>query len=183
MNMADTIKTAVFGGGCFWCTETVFSILKGVLKVTPGYAGGVISKPTYQQVSGGTTGHAEVIKIDYDPSVISYTDLLDVFFHVHDPTTLNRQGNDIGEQYRSIILYSDDEQKASAERFVNESNTIAEFKRPIVTEIKQLSAFYEAEGYHQSYYESNSGQPYCQTIIAPKMDKFRKKFTKLLKTP
>ena len=181
--MTDTIKTAVLGGGCFWCTEAVFSRLKGVLKVTPGYAGGNIDKPTYQQVCGGTTGHAEVNKIDYDPSVISYNDLLEVFFHVHDPTTLNRQGNDFGEQYRSIILYTDREQKASAERFVSGLNTSAEFKRPIVTEIKRLTAFYQAEDYHQSYYENNGGQPYCRLIITPKLDKFRQKFSKSLKTP
>ena len=181
--MTDTIKTAVLGGGCFWCTEAVFSRLKGVLKVTPGYAGGNIDKPTYQQVCSGTTGHAEVNKIDYDPSVISYTALLEVFFHVHDPTTLNQQGNDFGEQYRSIILYSDDEQKASAERFVSELNSSAEFKRPIVTEIKQLTAFYQAEGYHQSYYENNPRQPYCRLTITPKLDKFRQKFAESLKTP
>jgi len=181
--MTDTIKTAVLGGGCFWCTEAVFSRLKGVLRVTQGYAGGNIDKPTYQQVCSGTTGHAEVNKIEYDTSVISYTALLEVFFHVHDPTTLNQQGNDFGEQYRSIILYSDDEQKASAERFVSELNSSAEFKRPIVTEIKQLTAFYQAEGYHQSYYENNSGQPYCRLIISPKLDKFRQKFTESLKRP
>jgi peptide-methionine (S)-S-oxide reductase len=181
--MTDTVKTAVFGGGCFWCTEAVFSMLKGVLKVTPGYSGGAASKPTYDQVCGGTTGHAEVIKIDYDPSVISYTDLLEIFFHVHDPTTLNRQGNDCGEQYRSIILYSDDEQKASAERVIIELKASAEFKRPVVTEIKQLKDFYEAEAYHQSYYKNNGGQPYCQLTIAPKLDKFRQKFSKSVKTP
>ena len=179
--MTETIKTAVLGGGCFWCTEAVFSRLKGVLKVTPGYSGGNIDKPTYQQVCGGTTGHAEVNKIDYDPSFISYTDLLDVFFHVHDPTTLNQQGNDFGEQYRSIILYTDEEQKSSAERFIRELNTNAEFKRPIVTEIKRLTAFYEAEGYHQSYYENNGGQPYCRLVITPKLDKFKSSYTKLLK--
>ena len=131
----------------------------------------------------GTTGHAEVNRIEYDSSVISYTDLLDVFFHVHDPTTLNQQGNDFGEQYRSIILYSDDEQKAAAERFISELNSRAEFKRPIVTEIKQLTAFYQAEAYHQSYYENNPGQPYCRLTITPKLDKFRQKFTESLETP
>ena len=181
--MADTIKTAVLGGGCFWCTEAFFSRLKGVLKVTPGYAGGNVDKPTYQQVCDGTTGHAEVNKIEFDPSVISYTDLLKVFFHVHDPTTLNRQGNDYGEQYRSIILYTDDEQKASAERFVRELKSNAEFKRPVVTEIKRLTAFYRAEDYHQGYYENNSRQPYCRLIITPKLDKFRQKFSKSLKAP
>jgi peptide-methionine (S)-S-oxide reductase len=181
--MADTIKMAVLGGGCFWCTEAVFSRLKGVLKVTPGYAGGNIEKPTYQQVCSGTTGHAEVNKIEYDPSIISYGDLLDVFFHVHDPTTLNQQGNDFGEQYRSTILYSDDEQKAAAEKFINELNASAEFKRPVVTEINRLMAFYRAEDYHHSYYENNSGQPYCRMIIGPKLDKFRQKFPQSLKTP
>jgi peptide-methionine (S)-S-oxide reductase len=181
--MTDTIKTAVLGGGCFWCTEAVFSRLNGVLKVTPGYAGGSIDNPTYQQVCGRTTGHAEVIKIDYDPAVISYTDLLDVFFHVHDPTTLNRQGNDSGEQYRSIILYTDEEQKSLAERFMSELNTSAEFQRPVVTEMKQLTAFYQAEDYHQGYYENNSRQPYCRLIISPKLDKFRQKFAESLKTP
>ena len=181
--MPDIIKTAVLGGGCFWCTEAVFSGLKGVLRVTPGYAGGDIDRPTYQQVCSGTTGHAEVIKIEFDPSVISYSNLLEVFFHVHDPTTLNRQGNDSGEQYRSIILYSDDEQKAAAERFVRDLSTNGEFKRPVVTEIKRLTAFYEAEDYHRGYFENNSGQPYCRMIIKPKLDKFRQKFPESLKTP
>ncbi len=181
--MTDTIKTAVLGGGCFWCTEAVFSRLKGVLGVTPGYAGGDIDSPTYQQVCDGTTGHAEVNKIEFDPSIISYSDLLEVFFHVHDPTTLNQQGNDFGEQYRSIILYSDDEQKDAAERFVRDLNTNGEFKRPVVTEIKPLTAFYEAEDYHQGYYENNSRQPYCRLVITPKLDKFRQKFSKSLKAP
>jgi len=179
--MTDTAKTAVLGGGCFWCTEAVFSMLKGVLKVTPGYAGGNIDKPTYQQVCGGTTGHAEVNRIEYDPSAISYTDLLDVFFHVHDPTTLNRQGNDFGEQYRSIILYADDEQKVQAESFINELKSGGEFKRTIVTEVKPLTVFYEAEGYHRGYYDNNSGQPYCQAIIAPKLGKFKKSYLNLIK--
>ena len=158
-------------------------MLKGVLKVTPGYAGGTTGQPTYQQVCSGTTGHAEVNKIDYDPSIISFTDLLEVFFHVHDPTTLNQQGNDFGEQYRSIILYTGEEQKTEAERFVRELNRGAEFKQPIVTEIKPLKAFYEAEDYHQGYYANNGGQPYCRLVIAPKLKKFRQKFAGLLKTP
>lgn len=182
MKVTDTIKTAVLGGGCFWCTEAVFSRLKGVIKVTPGYAGGKTDKPTYQQVCSGTTGHAEVIRIDYDPSIISYTDLLEVFFHVHDPTTLNQQGNDHGEQYRSIILYADDEQKTAAEQFISRLNKSAESGRPIVTEIKQLTAFYASEGYHQNYYDNNSGQPYCRMVIAPKLDKLQQKFTRSLKT-
>jgi peptide-methionine (S)-S-oxide reductase len=180
--MTDTIKTAVLGGGCFWCTEAVFSRLKGVLKVTPGYAGGNTNNPTYHQVCGGTTGHAEVNKIEYDPTIISYRDLLEVFFHVHDPTTLNRQGNDFGEQYRSIILYADDEQKAAAERFVSELKTSAEFPQPIITEIKPLTAYYQAEDYHSGYYENNPGQPYCRSIIKPKLDKLKQKFPESLKT-
>lgn len=175
--MSDKIEIAVFGGGCFWCTEAVFSSLKGVTKVTPGYAGGSAIQPTYLQVCGGKTGHAEVIKIEYDPAVISYNDLLEVFFYTHDPTTVNRQGNDIGEQYRSIILYTNQEQKVSAEQQINKLNTSKEFTRPIATEIRPLTEFYEAEDYHQRYYENNKGQPYCQMIIGPKLAKFKNKFT------
>lgn len=179
--MAEETRSAVLGGGCFWCTEAVFSRLQGVLKVTPGYAGGSTGKPTYEQVCSGTTGHAEVIKVDYDPSIISFTGLLDVFFHAHDPTTANRQGNDHGTQYRSIILYSDEEQKSLAERCIGELNKSTEFKEPLVTEVKPLTVFYAAEGYHHDYYENNSGQPYCRMVIKPKLDKFRQKFPGSLK--
>jgi peptide-methionine (S)-S-oxide reductase len=180
--MKNNSEIAVFGGGCFWCVETIFSNLKGVLKVTSGYAGGKTAKPSYLQVCNGTTGHAEVIKIEYDPSIISYGDLLNVFFHVHDPTTLNRQGADTGEQYRSIILYDGPEQKKLAEQYIEDLNATGEFGSPIVTQLLPLSEFYDAEDYHQKYYEANTGQPYCQMVISPKLAKFRKNFSSLLKT-
>lgn len=180
--MKNSIESAVFGGGCFWCIETIFARLNGVFKVTSGYAGGKTVKPSYMQVCSGTTGHAEVIKIDYDPSVISYPDLLDVFFHVHDPTTLNRQGNDAGEQYRSVILYQNEGQKQEAEQFISRLKNSREFDRPIVTEIEPLAEFYGAEDYHQNYYENNTEQPYCQMIIAPKLAKFKSRFQDSIKS-
>lgn len=171
-------EVAVFGGGCFWCTEAVFDELRGVQSVMPGYAGGKTRKPTYEEVCGGMTGHAEVIRIEYDPSQIGYRDLLMVFFATHDPTTLNRQGNDLGTQYRSIVLYANEKQKEEAERF------IAELKQssPVVTEIKPLGDFYEAEDYHQKYFAKNPYQPYCQFMIPPKLQKLHKQFTELLKS-
>ena len=175
------MESAVFGGGCFWCTEAIFAGLKGVIKVTPGYAGGVTAGPTYQQVCGGATGHAEVIKIDYDPSLISYDALLDVFFHTHDPTTLDRQGYDVGDQYRSIILYISSEQKEAAERYIDDLGASGEFGRPIVTQVKPLTEFYETEGYHQSYYAENDARPYCRMVITPKLAKLRAKYGDLLK--
>ncbi|MDD5311438.1 MAG: peptide-methionine (S)-S-oxide reductase MsrA [Dehalococcoidia bacterium] len=175
------MESAVFGGGCFWCTEAIFAGLKGVSKVTPGYAGGATADPTYQQVCGGATGHAEVIKIDYDPSLISYDALLDVFFHTHDPTTPDRQGYDVGEQYRSIIFYTSREQKEAAEQYIDDLGISGEFGRPIVTQVKPLTAFYEAEGYHQNYYAANDAQPYCRMVIAPKLAKLRAKYGDLLK--
>jgi peptide-methionine (S)-S-oxide reductase len=173
---------AVFGGGCFWCTETIFSSLKGVIEVTSGYAGGKTSRPSYLQVCSGTTGHAEVVKIEYDPSVIGYDDLLDVFFHTHDPTTVNRQGADVGEQYRSIIFYDSEDQKKQAERYIGKLNTGNEFNAPVVTQVKPLTEFYASEDYHQHYYEANASQPYCEIIISPKLAKFKKKFGNLLKS-
>ncbi|HWP84180.1 MAG TPA: peptide-methionine (S)-S-oxide reductase MsrA [Terriglobia bacterium] len=173
--------SAVFGGGCFWCTETVFERLKGVLSVMPGYAGGQTANPTYEQVCSGRTGHAEVVKIDYDPRQISFRDLLAVFFATHDPTTLNRQGNDIGTQYRSIILYASAEQKQEAEAFLRELAESGKFPRPVVTELKPLEAFYPAEEYHRQYYRRNQSQPYCQFVIAPKVDKLQQRFRELLK--
>lgn len=169
---------AVFGGGCFWCTEAVYSELKGVISVMPGYAGGTTANPTYEQVSAGDTGHAEVIRIEYDPSKISYNDLLTVFFATHDPTTLNRQGGDIGTQYRSIILYTDENQLAEAEAFINKLNESGE---KVVTELKPLEFFYEAEDYHRQYYLKNSSAPYCQLVINPKLEKLKNKFYALLK--
>jgi len=179
--MHNKIEVAVFGGGCFWCTEAIFAELKGVIKVTPGYAGGRTDKPTYQQVCGGNTGHVEVARIEYDPELISYNDLLEVFFYTHDPTTPNRQGNDHGEQYHSTIFYTDDAQKELAEKFIDKLNTSKEFGAPIVTTLRPLTQFYEAEDYHQGYYENNAAQPYCRAIIAPKLDKLRAKFKDTVK--
>lgn len=174
-------ETVVFGGGCFWCTEAVFSRLKGVINVTPGYAGGSAVNPTYEAVASGATGHAEVIKIEYDPGIISFENLLEVFFAVHNPTTPNRQGNDVGTQYRSIILYQNDRQKKIAEEFIIKLSDEKVLAKPIVTEIKPLGVFYKAEDCHGHYYDENSANPYCQLVISPKLAKLRKKFSRLLK--
>jgi peptide-methionine (S)-S-oxide reductase len=184
---------AVFGGGCFWCTEAVFKMLKGVVSVMPGYAGGKFANPAYEQVSDGNTGHAEVIHIEYDPALITYENLLTVFFGSHDPTTRNRQGNDYGTQYRSVIFYTTSEQKTAAERFIAEINASNPEGRPIVTEIAPLETkldplgaeiapggFYPAESYHQDYYGRNKGQPYCEVIINPKLEKVQKQFADLI---
>ncbi len=173
------METIVFGGGCFWCTEAVFQSLKGVESVLPGYSGGHVENPTYEQVSNGDSGHAEVTKIDFDPSVIKLETLLDVFFATHDPTTLNRQGNDVGEQYRSVIFYSTPEQKEIAEKYIQDAQK--DFSSPIVTQVEPLDKFYEAEDYHKNYFARNSGKAYCQVVINPKLDKLRKKFANLLK--
>lgn len=172
-------KTIVFGGGCSWCTEAVFSELKGVLSVEPGYAGGTVEDPSYEQVCTGTTGHAEVVKIEYDPSQAKFEDLLIVFFATHDPTSLNRQGNDIGTQYRSAIFYTDKEQKKTAEDFINKLND--KDMPNVVTELKPLDKFYPAEDYHKNYYKKNPSQGYCQVVINPKMEKLKTKFKELLK--
>jgi peptide-methionine (S)-S-oxide reductase len=155
-------------------------MLKGVSDVRPGYAGGETKNPTYEQVSGGGTGHAEVIRIEYDPSLVSYETLLTIFFASHDPTTVNRQGNDVGTQYRSIILYTSAEQKERAEKFINNANSSSEHGAKIVTEVEPLNEFYEAEDYHKNYYESNKYQPYCQVVINPKLEKIQKHFAELL---
>ena len=175
MNIQSEI--AVFGGGCFWCTEALFKRLRGVISVKPGYAGGNRPNPTYHQVCTGLTGHAEVIQIEYDPSVITYSDLLEIFWHTHNPTSLNRQGNDEGEQYRSIILYTSEEQQKTAEASKLAAGSSGEFDKPIVTEIKKLEKFYEAEADHFNYFENNSYQPYCQLIIAPKVKHFLAKYS------
>ncbi|MBI2089715.1 MAG: peptide-methionine (S)-S-oxide reductase MsrA [Deltaproteobacteria bacterium] len=180
--MTPTNEVAVFGGGCFWCTEAVFAELRGVMSVIPGYAGGSMKNPTYEEVCSGRTGHAEVTRIESDPSQVTYRDLLTVFFATHDPTTLNRQGSDVGTQYRSIILYASEEQKREAERFIRELNDSSAYGKPVVTEIKPLGEFYEAEEYHRKYYENNSYQPYCQVVISPKLHKLHKQFTDLLKS-
>ena len=174
------MKTAVFGGGCFWCTEAVFQMLKGVSKVESGYAGGSMQGPSYEQVSSGTTGHAEVIRVTYDPAVISYEDLLTVFFGSHDPTTLNRQGADVGEQYRSVILYESEEDKVTAERVSKEIQDSLKDGSRVVTQIVPLGKFFPAESYHQNYYKTNSSAPYCQLVIEPKVEKVRKRFAELL---
>ncbi len=171
MNKQDKLKTAVFGGGCFWCIEAVFERAKGVVSVTSGYAGGETENPNYRDVCSGTTGHAEVVKIEYDPSIIGYEELLEVFWKAHDPTTLNRQGADAGTQYRSIILYTDREQREIAEKSKKELEKAGIFKDPVVTEIKELEKFYPAEDYHQDYYQNNSSAGYCRVVIAPKLKK------------
>jgi peptide-methionine (S)-S-oxide reductase len=168
--------TAVFGTGCFWCTEAVFQELDGVLKVTSGYSGGHVRNPTYEQVSSKTTGHAEVVQIIFDPEKILFPDLLEVFWKVHDPTTPNQQGNDIGPQYRSAIFYKDNEQKLLAEKYKHELDTSGAFDSPIVTEISPLKKFYEAEDYHQNFYIDNPNYGYCSAVIRPKLDKFEKVF-------
>ena len=162
-------EAAILGAGCFWCTEAVFSRLPGVIRVTPGYAGGHVEKPTYKQVCTGKTGHAEVARIEFDPKVLPYAQLLDTFWHMHDPTTLNRQGADEGAQYRSVIFYTSAGQKKAAEE--SKAANAARFKEPIVTEILPAPAFYPAEDYHQEYYDRNAGQPYCQAVIRPKLEK------------
>ncbi len=175
------MEKAVFGGGCFWCTEAVFKMLDGVARVLPGYAGGHVSNPTYLQVASGATGHAEAIYIEYDPNKISYGDLLTVFFASHDPTTINRQGNDVGTQYRSVIFYTTEEQKKETEKFIAEINASSPAGALVVTEIVPLDQFYEAESYHRDYYVNNQNAPYCQIVINPKLDKVKARFSQLLK--
>jgi len=179
MKALNKLETAVFGGGCFWCIEAVFQKIKGVKSVTSGYAGGDKINPSYQEVCSGKTGHAEAIKIEFDSKQVSYKKLLEVFFSVHDPTTLNRQGNDVGTQYRSIILYASEEQHKQALSFIKGLEKSKTYNN-IVTEVKQLTTFYEAENYHNDYYNKNQNQPYCQLVINPKLAKFRKKFAKLV---
>jgi peptide-methionine (S)-S-oxide reductase len=171
-------QTAVFGGGCFWCLEAVFDRVAGVKSVESGYMGGRRENPTYQQVCSGATGHVEVVRVTFDPAQVSYRDLLDIFFTIHDPTTLNRQGNDAGTQYRSVIFYASDEQRHDAERAINDLTAAHAFSSPIVTAIEPAQKFYVAEDYHQQYYAENSSAPYCQYVIAPKLKKFEEKFSK-----
>lgn len=179
--MTGPLQRATLGGGCFWCLEAVFERLRGVERVVSGYAGGEIPQPTYRQVCTGKTGHAEVVQITFDPSEISFRDLLEIFFTMHDPTTRNRQGGDVGTQYRSIILYHDDAQRATAETVLREFDASGVWDDPIVTEIVPLETFYPAENYHQEYFRSNSLQPYCQAVIAPKVAKLRRKYVHRLK--
>ncbi len=170
-------KTVVFGGGCFWCIEGAFEMLKGVNKVESGYAGGKTKNPTYQQICSGETGHAEVVKISYNEQVISYEQLMEVFFFLHDPTQLNRQGNDIGTQYRSVIFYQSDTEKQKAQKCLLEAEKLGIWKGDFVTEISPLDKFWKAEDYHQNYFQNNPNQPYCSAVVAPKIAKFRKHFS------
>ncbi|MCL4378595.1 MAG: peptide-methionine (S)-S-oxide reductase MsrA [Actinobacteria bacterium] len=179
--MSDQNEIAVFGGGCFWCVEAAFSLIKGVIKVESGYAGGFKKNPTYREVCGGGTGHAEVLKIEFSTEVVSYEKLLEVFFYIHNPTTLNRQGNDIGEQYRSIILYTTEKQKSTAHKFIENLRKNNVYSGPITTEIKPMEKFFKAEEYHQDYFKNNRFQPYCQAVISPKVQSFQKKFEDILK--
>jgi len=179
----NSTETATFGTGCFWCTEAIFKELEGVVSVMPGYSGGQNLNPTYKEVCSGETGHAECTQIVYDPSKISYDELLEVFFKVHDPTSLNRQGNDVGTQYRSVIFYHNDEQKRLAEKYKTELDRSGAYDKPLVTQIAALEKFYPAENYHQDYYEYNKDKnPYCAVVIRPKLEKFRKVFGEKLKS-
>ncbi|WKN33984.1 peptide-methionine (S)-S-oxide reductase MsrA [Porifericola rhodea] len=175
------MEIATFGNGCFWCTEAIFQNLNGVEEVTSGYSGGHVDNPTYKQVCTGTTGHAEVIHIKYDPAVISYDELLEVFWKTHDPTTPNRQGNDVGPQYRSAVFYHNEEQKEKAEKYKQELNAAGAYDAPIVTEITAFEKFYPAEDYHQNYFNLNGSQPYCSFVIRPKVEKFEQVFKDKLK--
>ncbi len=180
----DTIEfeIATLGGGCFWCLEAVFVEVNGVKDVSSGYAGGTLVSPTYEQVCSGVTGHAEVVQITFDPEIIPYRDVLRIFFSIHDPTTLNRQGGDVGTQYRSVVFYHGESQKRTAEELIAELNQSAIWPDPLVTEVSDLTEFYPAEDYHRDYYQRNSGQPYCQVVISPKLAKFRKQYTTILKS-
>jgi peptide-methionine (S)-S-oxide reductase len=175
-------KIAVFGGGCFWCSEAIFNQLKGVKKVVSGFAGGTVPNPSYKEVCTGRTGHAECVQIIYDPNEISYPELLEVFWDTHDPTTMNRQGADVGTQYRSVIFYTDEEQKKLATEYKERLEKEKIWDKPIVTEITKFDKFYSAEAYHQEYYENNPDQAYCRIVITPKVEKFRKIFAEKLKT-
>jgi len=178
----SSIETATFGSGCFWCTEAIFKELEGVVSVMPGYSGGQTINPTYKEVCSGETGHAECTQIVYDPAKISYDELLEVFFKVHDPTSLNRQGNDVGTQYRSVIFYHNDEQKRLAEKYKTELDRSGAYDKPIVTQIAPMEKFYPAENYHHDYYEYNKDKnPYCAVVVRPKLEKFRKVFSEKLK--
>ena len=178
--MSNNVETATFGTGCFWCTEAIFQDLKGVHRVISGYSGGSVVNPSYRQICTGTTGHAEAVQITFDPEIITFEDLLYIFWRTHDPTTLNRQGADVGPQYRSVIFYHSDEQKSLAEKSLKETDTSGLWPNPIVTEISPYETFYQAEDYHQNYYKTNPNQPYCRAVIDPKVRKFRKDFQEQL---
>ncbi len=177
--MAGNLETAILGGGCFWCTEAVYLEVKGVTSVESGYMGGTVEQPTYEQVCTGATGHAEVVKLSFDPAVVSYRDLLEIFFTIHDPTTLNRQGNDVGTQYRSVIYHQAPQQEATARQVIAEMAHV--WDAPIVTELSPAQTFYKAEDYHQDYFRLHPLQGYCAFVVAPKVDKFRKTYASRLR--
>lgn len=181
MQNAVIYDTATFGTGCFWCTEAIFQSVKGVQKVTSGYAGGKVANPSYAQICTGTTGHAEVCQLIYDPTIITYDELLEVFWKIHDPTTLNKQGNDVGTQYRSVIFYHNHEQQNKALQYKKLLNQSGAWDKPVVTAIEPYTTFYSAEAYHQNYYNNNTKQGYCQFVIRPKLEKFRQVFKDKLK--
>ncbi|GAA5177859.1 peptide-methionine (S)-S-oxide reductase MsrA [Niveibacterium umoris] len=181
MTQGSNTHTAVFGGGCFWCLEAVFEQIRGVQAVTSGYCGGHLPDPTYEAVCSGRSGHVEVVRVEYDPDQIGYRDLVEVFFAIHDPTTPNRQGNDVGPQYRSAIVCNDAQQRSIALEVIEELREAAVFAAPIVTELLDATRFYPAETYHQGYFRGHETQPYCAYVVAPKLAKFRKKFASLLR--
>jgi peptide-methionine (S)-S-oxide reductase len=181
MSTEKSKELATLAGGCFWCLEAVYKELRGVERVVSGYAGGHVARPTYRQVCEGTTGHAEVVQITFDPAAVSYRELLEVFFTIHDPTTPDRQGADVGSQYRSAIFYHTPEQRETAERVIAEITAAGVWDSPVVTEVSPLAEFYAAEDYHQDYFERNGSQPYCRAVVAPKVSKFRKQFLERLK--
>jgi peptide-methionine (S)-S-oxide reductase len=180
-NQNKELETATFGAGCFWCVEAVFENVKGVQKVVSGYSGGFIKNPAYREVCNGTTGHAEVVQVFFDPQIVSYKELLEIFWLTHDPTTLNKQGADVGTQYRSVIFYHSEDQKNLAEKFKQKLDQSGVFSKPIVTEISSFKTFYKAEEYHQDYFKNNADQPYCQVVIVPKLEKFKQVFSEKLK--
>jgi peptide-methionine (S)-S-oxide reductase len=182
-NTDKQIETATLGGGCFWCTEAVFDVVKGVERVEPGYSGGTVANPSYEQVSSGTTGHTEVVQITFDPEAITFKEILEIFFATHDPTTLNRQGPDFGTQYKSAIFYHDNQQKAIAEKEIEEITNEKIYDASIVTKIEPFKAFYEAEDYHKDYFKKHPEQQYCSVIIAPKIAKLQKTLLSKLKSP
>jgi peptide-methionine (S)-S-oxide reductase len=181
IKITNTMDTATFGAGCFWCIEAQFQLLDGVQSVTSGFSGGTVKNPAYKEVCNGTTGHAEVAQIVYDPAKISYDELLAAFWQMHDPTQLNKQGNDVGTQYRSVIFYHNEKQKELAEKYKKELSASGAWDKPVVTEISPFTVFYKAEDYHQNYYNQNGDQPYCQYVIQPKVEKFKKVFKDKLK--
>ena len=178
---APNADTVTFGTGCFWCTEAIFQMVDGVIKVESGYSGGHVDNPTYQQIGTGVTGHAECLNIVYDTTKVSYDELLEIFWQTHDPTTLNRQGNDVGPQYRSVIFYRNEKQKSIAESYKLKLDKSGAFARPIVTTLEPMKKFFKAENYHQNYYNENGNQPYCQYVIRPKVEKFKKVFKDKMK--